>query len=131
MASYVSPGPYFNASFGNFKKQETSTNIIKLTAHHTNNFYNSVSPYDNADLSYIVNELVYQIAEQIVKSNMYVFKYERDEINKNSRYTMDIFVAKTGNYGVISDYGYMVNNKIFTHEQIVEAIENTYPEKFI
>lgn len=125
--------PYdFNMpALGNFKKHIHNVDILKLSAHHENNFCYDVSPYDSADLGYIVNELAYQIAEEIVKSRMFSLKYEKNAIYDSSRYSMDVYVAQPAKYGLISDYGYYVNDKWFTNDEIQKAIENTYPEKFI
>lgn len=125
--------PYdFNMrAIGNFKQRTSYSEILKLSAHRENNFCYDVSPYDLTDLGYIVNELAYHIAEEIVKSQMFSLKYEKNVINDTSRYSMDVYVAQPSEYGLISDYGYCVNDKWFTNDEIQKAIENTYPEKFI
>lgn len=113
------------------KKHTHNVDILKLSAYRENNFCYGVSPYDLTDLKYIVDELAYHIAEEIVKSQMFSLKYEKNVINDTSRYSMDVYVAQPAKYGLISDYGYYVNDKWFTNDEIQKAIENTYPEKFI
>jgi hypothetical protein len=106
---------------------KTSENV-KIQVDTTNMFEPTVS--SNAIQDKLTDELLNKIKKEY--KDFILFRKDEKPYNMTVTYTAEITLVPRGLQKVfINHYKYEVDGVEFTHEQVKEAIQKSYPEYFI
>jgi hypothetical protein len=112
-----------------WKSHPTAQKVLR----HTSQI--DIDNFDKIPEETIKVEIARQITTDLIESNLITIVKEpkfMDPFGKEVyKGYLDIVKDPNLNNVMIDEYIYEVQNKKFTHEQIEEAVKNTFPEYFI
>ena len=112
-----------------WENHKTAVKVIRATAQISVDSFTNLEPHQER----IKSEIATEITKHLINSDLITISKDYDVNTLNTVYKGYIDVVKDPNLKSIlmDEYIYVVENKKFSHEQIEEAIKNTFPEYFI
>lgn len=81
---------------------------------------------------FVKEKLVYKLSKSIIENNLAIFNKYKNFDDFSNIFTATINVVDPGKrYVNIIDEKFMVNGEIFTNDELVQAVKNTFPERLL
>jgi len=90
-----------------------------------------IDPFLNVPIDVYQHSISMSLLQEALKNNSVYFEYDTG-YNGQRTITGTLYVSKSENrYINRFDNIFNVGNEIFTNDELIHAVKNTYPEKFI
>lgn len=140
MAISVNPYTGYNYDYGNggseepttgWKKKQSVNGVVTLNT----KMVVDGNPYDHGpSFEHEIKRVLSQnLANELATSDMIEINSSKSAITMDTTFSATIRVVENRNleHVMVDEYIYEVKDKRFTHEQIQEAVMNTFPEYFL
>lgn len=113
-----------------FRVTQLSGEVQRIRATYNISYLNTLT-YD-FDVNEVKHELTNRLANQLINSNM-IMTYESPYYNTGENVVIaEIKVVKSDkDYVNYSGEKFVLKNQEFTNEELIEAVKQTFPERFI
>lgn len=112
-------------------KESYSPHVNRVSVQHIENDFKNTHRDFNYEQS-MKNMLIQQLAKEMFTKDLVIFRSSKSPMDFSTTHLAEINIVKPDIIGVHMDrHIYKVDNMDFTHEQIKEAVKNTFPEHWL
>jgi hypothetical protein len=124
--------PWHNPKDGvdGFTKSVNAKSVVEI--HAQKRYSKHIIDTDTIDEKVIQADMAYQLAAEIVKSGHVSFYRYFDQLAYEETIVAEVTVCPRGaRFRQVEDEYFKVNDELFTEEEVIRAIKQTYPDRLI